>query len=629
MCGIFGSIKLNHTVNEDRRIVAKGVHLLTHRGPDGHGVETVGPVCLGHTRLSIIDLAGGSQPMLTENGLGAISYNGEVYNFLEVKKELQELGCVFSTNSDTEVVLQAYLRWGNCCLKKFRGMFAFACVDRKQKKVLLARDRVGKKPLFYTQKGETLYFSSELEPLYRAVGPFKMDMEALDDYLSWQYIPAPKTIYQEIISLPPGHFLEVNLLDGQWELKRYWNLEFKEDLSLSPTEWGLKIDEKLREAVRIRLVSDVPFGAFLSGGIDSSLIVGYMAEALEMPVRTFSIGFRNSDFSELEYAQTVAQICQTDHYTQIVETDSLGILPLLARHFGQPFADSSAIPTYYVSRMARERVKMVLSGDGGDENFAGYNTYENILSRLNGYPSRWASWKERLQVLVFSWYHKLQKFAFRGLSLQELYDMHCSLYSHFPPQERNRLYQKKWAGVVGKRSTGRQALLELPNAPLLSRLQYLDIMTYLPYDILTKVDIASMANSLEVRTPLLDHELMEVAATMPAELKLKKEAVKEGIRYEKKYILKKLAYQRYPPEIMDRPKKGFGIPLGEWFDKNLKEEVRRKLLHSNYLPLFFDILEIERILHFHSTRTDKSHQLWNLLFLDEWMAQHPESLTDL
>jgi asparagine synthase (glutamine-hydrolysing) len=629
MCGIFGSIQLNCAENGDSRIVADGVRLLSHRGPDGQGVEMVGPACLGHARLSIIDLTGGKQPMLTEDGRGAISYNGEVYNFLEIKKELQRLGCAFRTNSDTEVVLQAYLQWGNCCLNKFRGMFAFACFDRKQKTVLLARDRVGKKPLFYTKQGEALYFSSELEPLYRTIGPFKMDMEALDDYLSWQYIPAPKTIYQGIISLPPGHFLEINLKDSRWNVKRYWNLEFREDRTLSPTEWALNLDAKLREAVRIRLVSDVPFGAFLSGGIDSSLVVGYMAEIMEMPVQTFSIGFRNADFSELEYAKAVAQICGTEHHSQIVEADSLGVLSLLAWHFGQPFADSSAIPTYYVSRMAREQVKMVLSGDGGDENFAGYNTYENILGRLDGYPSRWASWKERLQVLACSWYHKLQKFAYRSLSMQDLYGLHCSFYCHFSSQERRRLYQEKWGGVVAEQSAGRQALLDLQDAPLVSRLQYLDIMTYLPYDILTKVDIASMANSLEVRTPLLDHELMEAAATMPTELKLKKTVTPGGIRYEKKYILKELAYQRYSGELVDRPKKGFGIPLGEWFDTNLKEEIRRKLLHSNCLPLLFNMPEIDKILHLHTIRMDKSHQLWNLLFLDEWMTQHPDALPDL
>jgi asparagine synthase (glutamine-hydrolysing) len=347
-----------------------------------------------------------------------------------------------------------------------------------------------------------------------------------------------------------------------------------------------------------------------------------------MPVRTFSIGFRNADFSELEYAQAVAQICGTEHHTQLVEADSLGILPLLASHFGQPFADSSAIPTYYVSRMAKEQVKMVLSGDGGDENFAGYNTYENIMSRLNGYSSRWASRKERLQILVACWYHKLKNISCRGLSLQNIYDMHSNLYCHFSRKERMHLYKKKWVEVISKQTDGRQNLLDLPNVPLVSRLQYLDIMTYLPYDILTKVDISSMANSLEVRAPLLDHELMEVAATIPAELKLKKVEVGGEFRYEKKYILKKLACQKYPTQIMDRPKKGFGIPLGEWFAKSLKEQVSRRLLHSNCLPLLFNAIEIERILHLHSTRTDKSHQLWNLLFLDEWMTQHPDALPD-
>lgn len=624
MCGIFGAINLDGSPRLEETQVAEGVRLLKHRGPDGFGVSTIGAVSFGHTRLSIIDLALGQQPMKDAYDDGLITYNGEIYNFKKIKALLEKEGRRFLTNSDTEVVLNAFLQWGESSLDHFRGMFAFACLDKKKKKILLARDRIGKKPLFYVNKNNKFYFSSELDPLYRTVGPFKMDLQALDDYLYWQYIPAPRTIYCDVRCLPPAHYLLIDLATGKIDEKKYWDLQFREDRTLGYDDWFVKLDDAVRESVKLRLVSDVPFGAFLSGGIDSSLVVGYMADILEQPVKTFSIGFENADYSELKYAKKVAEICGTEHHNKIVKAESLKILPDLVRHYGQPFADSSAIPTYYVSRMARDNVKMVLSGDGGDENFAGYNTYEYILSRQSKCGK--TGFAELLKSYAFKWGRRGQASCRLDERPSGLFQLYSMVYNHFPPQERRELYQSKYKSLVDAEQSFRRGIVEDGKGPLLSRLQLLDILTYLPYDILTKVDIASMANSLEVRTPLLDHKLMEIAATMPTRFKVREEKNNGVVTYDKKYILKALTRKRFPKEIIDRPKWGFGIPLGEWFAGELKEDVRKRLTQSVFLPKYFNMDAVEGVVNRHSTTDDMSARLWNLLFLEEWMRQHEGAL---
>lgn len=588
MCGIYGIINLGYyqqPVKHFQETVETGIHLLEHRGPDDIGVETFDTGCIGHARLSIIDLEGGHQPMYNHNRRGLISYNGEVYNFVELRQELEKLGHVFDTRSDTEVVLNAYLEWGTDCVKRFNGMFAFTAIDFEKGKVLIARDRLGIKPLFYTIRDRLLTFSSELEPIYKTISPLKIDIGALDDYLAWQYIPAPRTIYKDVFSLPPAHLIEIDLISGDINIERYWELEFKEDFSLTMDEWQHCVEEQIRMAVDRRLVSDVPFGAFLSGGIDSSLVTGYMADIMEQPVKTFSIGFNESNYSELDYAKQVADINNTEHHTEIVEAESLKLLPKLVQHYGQPFADSSAIPTYYVSQMARKDVKMVLSGDGGDENFAGYNSYPAILKNSK--------------------------------NVEEAFGFHCLNYKHFLPRERYILFKEEYRHIVRDIAVERGALMYVQNQyqPLLSRLQHLDLMTYLPFDILTKVDIASMANSLEVRVPLLDHNVVEMAARIPAKYKLTED-------YEKKYILKQVAKQRYPASIIDRPKMGFGIPLGIWFATKLRNDVQRKLLLSKYLPIYFNMQYIAQMLNAHNQINDHSARIWNLLFLEEWMSSH-------
>lgn len=627
MCGIFGSIVFGRPITrEDIARVEAGTAMLAHRGPDGGAVTTQGPVCFGHRRLAIVDLVGGVQPMWSADRRGLIAYNGEVYNFEVIERELVPSGRRFVTRSDTEAVLAAYLEWGPEAVTRLRGMFAFAAVDFERRTALLARDRLGKKPLYYTVKDGVLTWSSELEPLYRTVGPFPIDLEALDQYLAWQYVPAPRTIYRGVRALPPAHIAVVDLASGRIEEQRYWRLAFSEDRSISPEEWGERLDAAIRDAVRVRFMSDVPFGAFLSGGIDSSLVVGYMAELMREPVRTFTIGFHESDYSEMQYAEQVARLNGTEHHTEVVEAESIGLLPLLARHYGQPFADSSAIPTYYVARMASRHVKMVLSGDGGDENFAGYNSYEYVVSRLQGVATP-ASARGRS-----TWFRELAGLVYRRLLrasrprplLEEVYEHQSVTAQHFAPAERRRLYRSAFRPLVQDVDPARRALLALDGAPVVTRLQYLDLMQYLPFDILTKVDIAAMANSLEVRVPLLDHHVVELAATMPSQLKLK--ALAEG--FDKKHVLKTLARRRYPAALIDRPKMGFGVPIGDWMAGKLRAQVEQRLLGSCDLPRFFETSTIAGIWRRHLERRDGTAKLWNLLFLDEWLRTHPEALPD-
>jgi asparagine synthase (glutamine-hydrolysing) len=629
MCGIFGLAGLGRAVTEaDRRLVEDGIERLKHRGPDAGAVVAADSAWLGHRRLSIIDLATGDQPMWSAGGRAVVAYNGEVYNHLALRHELERAGWPFATHCDTEAVLNAYLEWGAEAPAHLRGMFAFAAVDTKRRTLLLARDRLGVKPLYYTVKDGRLIWSSELEPLYRTAGPFPMDVDALDEYLNWQYIQAPRTIYRDVRALAPACALEVDLATGAMTEQRYWHLTFREDRTLTAEDWGARIDEALRESVKIRLMSDVPFGAFLSGGIDSSLVVGYMADIMDQPVKTFSIGFKEADFSELTYADEVARLNGTEHHVEIVEAGSLDLLPTLVAHFGQPFADSSAIPTYHVARMARKHVKMVLSGDGGDENFAGYNSYEYIARELGLVGAAAPSGREtsRLRALAT---HFLHKAAARAPAvdddLDRAYQLHVTTARHFSNDERRQLFNARYRQAVGDRDSARRALLNIPGAPLISRLQHLDLMAYLPSDILVKVDIASMANSLEAREPLLDHVLVEIAASMPGELKLRPLTNGGEPRFEQKHMLRVVAKRRYPASLIDRRKMGFGVPVGEWMRTTLGARVEARLLGSPVLPHFFDMPFIERLWTRHVAAGDGTAKIWNLLVLEEWLRAHPDA----
>jgi len=630
MCGIFGVVDLvGRPALAYESLVARGVDGLRHRGPDGSGVQAMDAACLGHARLAIIDPKGGVQPMWSTCGRGLIVYNGELYNHRDLRPELEAAGHRFGTTCDTETILAAYLHWGPECLACFRGMFAFAAVDKDRGTCLIARDRLGIKPLFYVERDCALFFSSEIEPLYRVLGGMTLDLEVLDEYLSWQYVHAPRTIYREISQLLPGHFIEIPLSRGATGQaptpKRYWNLAFQEDSSLSFKDWTDRLDGLVREAVHIRLMSDVPFGAFLSGGVDSSLVVSYMREALNQPVKTFSIGFDDADYSELAYARQAAQINGCEHHEEIVVADSFGLLPTLVRHYGQPFADSSAIPTYRLSAMTARHVKMALSGDGGDENFAGYHSYESVYrvmypslaDSLRGAPPRWKALARYFLGRLLRLSHSFVDAA---------YQAHCMTAYHFSPQARRDLYKPAYRGLVRDVLPSRRALMDIGEMPLITRLQHLDLMAYLPCDILTKVDIASMANSLEVRVPLLDHVLVEAAATIPSAFKLLERKEDGRTVYEKKWILRELAKRRYPEDLIERRKMGFGVPMGRWFAGKLRPELEERLLRSPVLPLLFEREAVRDLVARHSAQYDLSARLWNLVFLDEWMRTHADAL---
>jgi asparagine synthase (glutamine-hydrolysing) len=616
MCGIFGTIRLDGAPNLDSALVRRGMDLLQHRGPDGEGIVQHGPVCFGHRRLAIIDLQAGAQPMWSADESALITYNGELYNFQLLRSELTRRGQRFRTNSDTEVLVAAYREWGDECLSRLRGMYAFAAYDLRRGKVLIARDRPGEKPLFYTVRDGRLTFSSELEPLYRTLGPFRLNLDAMDEYLAWQYIPAPATIYREVFCLPPAHRLSIDVHSGAVTQARYWELQFREDHSLSEPEWETLIERKIREAVESRLVSDVAFGAFLSGGVDSSLVVGYMADALKEPVRTFSIGYAEQEYSELPFAREVAGICATQHQETVLASDALDEMPRLVRHYGQPFADSSMIPTFNVSRLARAHVKMVLSGDGGDEGFGGYNTYEGILSSDGGYadagrPTVAGFGRKLLGELIGR--------ASPVAVATPLADLHERYYRHFSLEDRKALYRPEYQTWARDRVESRRALLHSTALPALSRLQLNDVLTYLPYDVLTKVDIASMAVSLEVRAPLLDHELLETVATLPVDLRLKPTLT----GFTKKYLMKQVALRRFPAHVIERPKRGFGLPMGPWLGAR-RGSLATRLTQSEALATYFSPSRISTLVDAHSAAADQSARLWNLLVLDEWLTTHAD-----
>ncbi len=631
MCGLVGLINLDGQP-VDQKILGRMTEALSHRGPDGEGYYLNGPVGLGHRRLAIIDPAGGRQPMSSPEGQCWLSYNGEVYNYLELREELRRLGHRFNTDSDSEVVLRSYMQWGRQSLHRLRGMFALAVLDRPANRLFLARDRLGIKPLIYGRVGQRLAFASELQALKIAFdGQLSLDHEALDNYLQWQYIPAPLTIYGQARKLPPAHFLEIDLSSGSMRLERYWRLDFEEDKSLAFEEWADLLDQELRQAVNLRLRSDVAFGAFLSGGVDSSLVVHYMAELMDKPVKAFSIGFDIGDWSELDYARAATQLSGAEHRVEKVRPDAVALLPLLARHYGEPYADSSAIPTYYVSQMARREVKMVLSGDGGDEVFAGYNPYEAVQARLlteEGVPLA----KDAALFWLARWLKKgvvrYERWRTAAQTPHALY-LHARWLSHFSYAQRKSLYRTSLRTCLADRVAERKALFAQTEAPLVSRLQLIDLNTYLPHDILTKVDVASMANSLEVRVPLLDHKVVELAAKMPSEFKFRARSSAQGTTFEKKIILRHLAKRYFPAAHIDRSKMGFGIPLGPWFKKELRPWVEKRVCGSDRLAAFFKPRRVRRIVDRHFNGRDRAPLIWSLIFLDEWLSQNEDIQLDL
>jgi len=624
MCGIAGYIDLwdageAREVEERSAVLDRMCRIIRHRGPDDQGVMLKPGIALGMRRLSIIDLAGGHQPISGEDDSVTIVFNGEIYNFLELKPQLEALGHTFSTHSDTEAIVHAYEEFGPDCLQHLRGMFAFAIWDERARRLFIARDRAGKKPLYYTTtpKG-TFVFGSELKGLLEHPDVVKeLDPEALDAYLTLGYVPDPLSIFRGIHKLPPGHFLTFS--DGVVSVKQYWDFELSNDQSMSETDCLEELRKLLDESVRLRLISDVPLGAFLSGGIDSSTVVAMMARHMGQPVKTFSIGFHEDSYNELKYARLTAKKFATDHHEFLVTPDICSIVDELVWHFDEPFADSSAIPTYMVSKLAREHVTVILSGDGGDELFAGYTRYV-VDRKREGFgllprPLREHVMRPLSQHLPHATWGRNY---LHNVSLDPI-SRYLDSVSVFTSLNRKALYTPEFSNKLGHANYVSSLFQDLvdkvdSNEPL-DRLLYLDSKTYLPGDILTKVDRMSMAVSLEARAPLLDHKLIEFVTKIPASLKL------AGL--ETKYLLKKAVKDLVPSEILNRPKQGFGVPIQEWINQQLRSRLRETLTEPRtrqrgYVdPRYVDVLldEHER------GRRDHSTGLWALFMLELWHRQ--------
>ena len=535
MCGIAGLVDLRpHRDDPDtlRKICAR----MAHRGPDGDGVHVDGAVALAHRRLSIIDLAGGAQPMSNHEGTVWVTFNGEIYNFEELKRDLCAHGHHFRTRSDTEVLLHAYEQFGHDCVKRFRGMFAFGIWDSRRQSLFLGRDHVGKKPLYYAHFDRQFVFASEMQALLEHPGiKREVDLSAIDDYLTYGYVPSPKTAFNGVFKLPPAHTLTLAITSEsdppRLEIEPYWRLAYSPKLNLSEDDAAAELLEVLTEAVRLRMVADVPLGALLSGGVDSSLIVALMSRLADRPIKSFSIGFDDHSFNELPHARKVAAHCGTDHHELVVRPDDMAILPTLVRHYGEPYADSSAIPTYHVARLTRQHVTVALSGDGGDECFAGYERYlgNQLATWYQRIPGRLRSGViepvARMIPEPLHPQHRLGQARRFLLSASQPWEKrYVRWVSYFAPEAKTDLYTPEFAAHLGQYdstawlSSRLDALRRAGLSPADSLLAA-DVGSYLPEDLLVKMDIASMANSLEARSPFLDHKFMEFAARLPMEFK--------------------------------------------------------------------------------------------------------------
>jgi len=621
MCGIVG--KYNFRTNEpvDPGLINTMCERIVYRGPDDGGVYVDGPLGLGHRRLSIIDLSSlGHQPMSTQDKSAWITFNGEIYNFQELRKDLINKGYHFSSQTDTEVVLYLYKEYGEKCLDHMRGMFAFGIWDADKSTLFLARDRIGKKPLFYYYNGRSLIFASEIKSILEdGIVDRKINIEALADYFKYGYVPDPKSIYHNIFKLKPGHFILCSP-EGMRE-QSYWDVSFSDAPDRDLDTLKRELLEVLNESVRLRMISDVPLGAFLSGGIDSSGVVALMAMQSYAPVITCSIGFDSEDYDEIRFARRIAEQYRTDHHEFTVKQNSEEILQNLAFHFDEPFADSSAVPTYYVSKLAQKRVKVALSGDGGDENFAGYEKYflddvENRIRQRIPKGIRESVFPALYGLLALGNGRMLRRGAtlLRALSHGSDYGFYLSntefeegLWSELANEDLRRSLSG-----YDPFSVTQYYYNKADTDSHLSKILYVDLKTYLPGDILVKVDRMSMAHSLEVRAPLLDHHVIEFAAKIPPALKYN--------RGEKKYVLKQAFSQILPPEIMNRRKMGFSVPLADWFRSELRGLAHSKLFSKKSgISSFFNVSRLDELWGLHQAGVrDYSAVLYSLLMFELW-----------
>jgi len=622
MCGIAGKLYFDSTRLVDDSLINRMSAVLRHRGPDDEGLWTKGPIGLGQRRLAIIDLSStGHQPMCNEDGTIWITYNGEIYNHVDLRPEMEKRGHSYHSTSDTENILHLYEEYGRDCTKHLRGMFAFAVWDTRWHRLLLVRDRFGKKPLLYAETAEGLTFASEIKAVLQDPAVSRdVDEVALHHYLTYGYVPAPQTAFRQIRKLPPASTLLWE--NGHISIDRYWKLSYAPKLELDEEQAAEQVLVLLREATRLRLMSQVPLGAFLSGGIDSSSVVALMAEAMDEPVKTFSIGFAEQLFSELHYARQIAERYATDHHEFIVRPDALAVLPELVWAYGEPYADSSALPTYYVARETRRHVTVALNGDGGDEAFAGYERYVAVRAAacyerlprwlgdglLNPLARRLPESTRRKDAL-----RRLKRFVLAmGDSPERRYARWVILMDN---PDKERLYTLSF----GERTAGidsisllEQACAVADSPEMVERILSADIATYLPDDLLAKVDIATMAHSLEGRSPFLDHELAEFVARLPIRLKLR------GL--DSKHVLKCALRHHLPRSILHRAKQGFGIPIGHWFRHDLRTVAYAVLLDPPSLRRgILDGQAVRALLDEHvSGKVNHGYRIWQLLFLELW-----------
>ncbi len=625
MCGIVGIMDLVGARTISRELLSRMNETQFHRGPDEVGLHVEPGLGLGHRRLSIIDLSTGQQPLFNEDHSVVVVFNGEIYNYQELIPELTQLGHVFRTKSDTEVIVHAWEEWGEDCVKRFRGMFAFALWDRKHETLFLARDRLGVKPLHYALLPSGIcLFGSELKSL-AAHPEFGRDLDpfAIEEYFALGYIPEPRTVYAGALKLPPAHTLTIRRGEPVPEPREYWDVRFTLDNPIGEREAEAELVDRLRESIRLRMISEVPLGAFLSGGVDSSAVVAMMAGISADPVNTCSIAFKDPAFDESKFARQVADRYHTRHFVDAVESDDFDLIDVLARTYDEPYADSSAMPTYRVCQLARRHVTVALSGDGGDENFAGYRRYRlhAMEERLRGvmpisvrrpafgllghlYPK--ADWAPR----IFR-----AKSTFQALARTTV-DAYFHSVSILRDDMRHRLYSNAFKARLSGYSAaevfrrhGRRAGTDDPVALV----QYLDLKTYLVGDINTKVDRASMAHSLEVREPLMDHPLVEWLASLPTSLKVRGQ---EG-----KHLLKRAMAPYLPDELMYRPKMGFSVPLERWFRGPLRQRLNDAILGPRLAATgVFNPAYLKEVVDAHlSGRRDYSAPLWTLLMFDAFL----------
>ena len=620
MCGIVGIVR-NDGKPVDEELLARMNDAIRHRGPDEDGFYVNGSAGMAMRRLAIIDLKSGQQPIHNRDRSAWIVFNGEIYNYLELREKLEKLGHTFYTNSDTEAIVHAYDQYGTDCPKHLRGMFAFAIWNERTQELFLARDRVGKKPLLYADVNGQLIFGSEFSALLlhpdisREIQP-----EALDYYLSFMAVPAPLTAYKAVRKLEPGHWLRWR--NGKIERQRYWEPDFTKKIDISEEEAGERTVEILREAVRVRLMSEVPLGAFLSGGIDSSAVVALMSQESSERVKTFSIGFDEQDFSELHHARRVAEHVGADHHEFIVRPDAVEVLPMLVEHYGEPYADSSAVPTYYVAKETRKHVTVALNGDGGDESFAGYERYiaMGLTEKYRKIPSflRESVIREAVNLIPTD-PTKRSKIKSAQRLLAVVAREKSGRYMHWMSTFNDELKAPLYSDFFREQTRGANALGVLDTwfkrangIGMVDALLLTDQMTYLPNDLLVKVDIATMAVSLEARSPFLDHHVIEFAASLPQNLKLR--------RLTGKYLLKKVLRKLLPSENLNRRKMGFGVPIGHWFRGKMQPFLREVVLSDKALRR--GLFKPEAVKHLVDSHTraerDYSHQLWTLLMLELW-----------